>query len=53
MVGGVPVFARSDERYEEAFREAGFDEVGSPLEGVAAKIEASDIRNALLVAFDN
>ena len=53
MVGGVPDFARSDERYEEAFREAGFDEVGSPLESLAAKIKASDIRNALLVAFDN
>lgn len=53
MVGGVPDFARSDERYEEAFREAGFDEVGSPPESLAAKIKASDIRNALLVAFDN
>jgi eukaryotic-like serine/threonine-protein kinase len=53
MVGGVPDFARSDERYEEAFREAGFDEVGSPPEGLAAKIKASDIRNALLVALDN
>ena len=30
MVGGVPDFAWSDEKYEEAFREAGFDEVGSP-----------------------
>src|SRR3954469_13675266 len=53
MVGGVPGFARSDERYEEAFREAGFDEVGSPPESLAAKIKASDIRNALLVALDN
>jgi hypothetical protein len=53
MVGGVPDFARSDERYEEAFREAGFDEVGSPPESLAAKIKASDIRNELLVAFDN
>jgi serine/threonine-protein kinase len=52
-VGGVPDFARSDEKYEEAFREAGFDEVGSPPESLAAKIKASDIRNRLLVAFDN
>jgi serine/threonine-protein kinase len=53
MVGGVPDFARSDERYEDAFREAGFDEVGCPPESLAAKIKASDIRNALLFAFDN
>src|SRR5436305_14494938 len=53
MVGGVPDFARSDEKYEEAFREAGFDEVGSPPESLAAKIKASDIRKRLLVAFDN
>src|SRR4051794_36053972 len=53
MVGGVSGFARSDERYEEAFREAGSDEVDSPPESLAAKIKASDIRNALLVAFDN
>ena len=53
MVVGVPDLARSDERYEVAFREAGFDEVGSPPESLAAKIKASDIRNALLVAFDN
>ena len=52
-VGGVLDFARSDERYEEAFREAGFDEVGSPREGLAPKIKASDIRSALLVAFDD
>jgi serine/threonine-protein kinase len=53
MVGGVPVFTRPDERYEEAFREAGFDEFGSPPESLAAKTNPSDIRNALLIAFDN
>src|SRR3954449_4151584 len=53
MVGGVPDFAMSDERSEEAIREARFDEVGSPPESLAAKIKASDGRNALLVAFDN
>src|SRR5207248_7924847 len=45
MVGGVPDFAGFDEKFEEAFREAGIDEVGSPPESLAAKIKASDIRN--------
>ena len=44
MVGGVPDFARSDERYEEAFREAGIDEVGCPPESLAAKIKVGHQR---------
>ena len=41
-----------DEEYEKAFREAGFDEVDHHPEIVAARVRASDIRNALLAAID-
>ena len=43
--------ARSDEAYEKAFREAGLDQ-GEPPEIIAARVKASNIRNALLAAFD-
>ena len=45
-------FARSDAEYEEAFRAAGFNEVDHDPEIVAARVKASNIRNALLTAID-
>jgi eukaryotic-like serine/threonine-protein kinase len=44
---------RSDEAYEEAFRDAGFDEIDHHPEIVAARVGASNIRNALLAAIDS
>jgi serine/threonine-protein kinase len=52
-LGEKRAFTRSDEDYESAFRGAG---LGSPEDGpdvVAARIEASHIRNALVAALDD
>ncbi len=45
-------FTRSDKEYEETFREAGFGGVDLDPERVAARVRASNIRNALLAAID-
>ena len=45
-------FAASDKEYERAFREAGFDGIDRDPKVFAARIKASDIRNALLAAID-
>ena len=45
-------FRESDREYERAFRDAGFDEIDRNPKIVAARVNASDIRNALLVAID-
>ncbi|WP_020473558.1 protein kinase domain-containing protein [Zavarzinella formosa] len=46
-------FTKADEEYEAAFREAGLGQVGDPVDAVAARVKASNIRNALLAALDN
>jgi serine/threonine-protein kinase len=53
--GGIPGFpaGRPDEQYEEAFREAGLGRVHDDPEGVARRVRASDIRDALVVALDH
>ena len=45
-------FAVSDKEYERAFREAGFDGIDRDSKVFAARVKASDIRNALLAAID-
>jgi serine/threonine-protein kinase len=52
-VGLVLDFARADGEYEEAFREAGLGTVADRPEVVAARVKASDVRNALLAAVDH
>ena len=44
---------QADEEYEAAFRGDGFGRIGDPVEGVAARVTASHVRNALLAALDN
>ena len=51
--GSVLGFAPSAEEYEESFREAGLARFGDFPEVVAARIEASNIRNALVAALDD
>ncbi len=51
-VGESIDFARSNKLYEEAFREAGFDDFDNHPEIVAAKVKHSNIRTALLAAID-
>jgi serine/threonine-protein kinase len=45
--------SRADREYETAFREVGFGEVGDGPEGVAARVAASNIRDALVAALDD
>src|SRR5207253_693396 len=52
-VGGVLVASQSDEEYEAAFRGAGLGQVNDPPEVVAARVKASDIRDALVAALDD
>src|SRR5439155_24198534 len=52
-VDGVIAIEPSDARYEEAFRTAGFGQVHDDTDVVAARIEASNIRSALVAALDH
>jgi serine/threonine-protein kinase len=45
--------ARAGQKYEVAFRDAGFGEVGDDPAVVAATVEASNLRGALLAALDD
>ena len=45
--------ARADQDYETAFREAGFGQVSDDPDTVGARVAASNIRKALLIALDD
>src|SRR5262249_47004414 len=48
-----PNAERADRQYEAAFREAGFGRVGDDRAAVAARIEASTVRDELVAALDD
>jgi serine/threonine-protein kinase len=52
-LGEPSAFARSDEDYAVAFREAGFGSDQDAQEVVAARIQASNVRNVLVAALDD
>jgi tetratricopeptide (TPR) repeat protein/predicted Ser/Thr protein kinase len=52
-IGNVLSLVPADEAYEVAFREGGFGQVGDSAKVTAARVNHSNIRNALLAALDN
>jgi len=52
-LGGVFNYERLDKTYETAFREFGYAEIAGDLQPFAERIRKSDIRSAIVAAFDN